>query len=168
MILKKAQRVRKSMKTRCRRNPVYSDVSICEEWLEDPQSFYKWYAEQPNAHLEDMQVDKDLLSPVNNNKVYSPETCCLIPRAINQLLVTGPVGSSGLPVGVSRNGKGYKAGYSAFGKKVQLPTRETPQEAREDYLKAKKAHVKYMVTESPYAALLAPKVVSAILAWDRF
>lgn len=67
MILKKAQRVRKSMKTRCRRNPVYSDVSICE-----------------------------------------------------------------------------------------------------DYLKAKKAHVKYMVTESPYAALLAPKVVSAILAWDRF
>ncbi|HET8689672.1 MAG TPA: hypothetical protein VFM18_23950, partial [Methanosarcina sp.] len=56
-------------------------VTVCDEWLVF-QNFARWYLEQysePNWH-----IDKDIL--VKGNKIYSPETCCIIPGELNTII----------------------------------------------------------------------------------
>ena len=66
--------------------PTYKDVTCCEEWLLY-ENFYEWLHSQENFKMwkeeKNFCVDKDILQP--NNKVYSPNTCCLIPKSLNSL-----------------------------------------------------------------------------------
>ena len=75
--------------------PSYVNCTVCEQWL-NFQNFAKWYESQ--VHSDNCQVDKDLLS--YGNKVYSPETCCLLPEKLNKLIIKQKVGKNGLPTGV--------------------------------------------------------------------
>lgn len=59
----------------------YEGTSICTEWLEDFQTFAKWYVLQP-GYAQGWDVDKDMLS---DSKHYSPSTCTLLPRSVNLL-----------------------------------------------------------------------------------
>lgn len=65
-------------------HPTYLEVTCIEDW-EDYQNFAKWWYSQPN-HDKGFELDKDLL--VIGNKLYSPETCCLLPAEINKTLNT--------------------------------------------------------------------------------
>ena len=71
----------KSLKT----SPTYKNCTVCEEW-HCFANFEKWfdenYYEIPN---ERVCLDKDIL--VKGNKIYSPETCCFVPKRINILFV---------------------------------------------------------------------------------
>ena len=61
----------------------YSDVTVCEEWL-NFTNFYYWHLENDYAlDGEDLQLDKDILIP--GNRVYSPEACLLVPASVNLL-----------------------------------------------------------------------------------
>jgi hypothetical protein len=61
----------------------YSDVTVCEEWW-NYQNFAKWYEEHKYDIKDDfLCIDKDILNP--KNRIYSPETCCLIPNSINEI-----------------------------------------------------------------------------------
>lgn len=66
--------------------PTYKDVTCCEEWFLF-ENFYEWLHSQENFNKwyqgERWAVDKDIL--VKGNKIYSPETCCLVPINVNQL-----------------------------------------------------------------------------------
>lgn len=66
-----------------KKHPSYADVTICEEWW-NYQNFAKWY-EEHKYEIEDdfLCIDKDLLNP--ESRIYSPETCCLIPNSINEI-----------------------------------------------------------------------------------
>lgn len=76
----------------------YRDCFVCEEW-KNFQIFAEWYDD--NYYLvpgELMQLDKDILQ--SNNKIYSPETCLIVPKRINQLFIgVNRVKSDGLPNG---------------------------------------------------------------------
>ena len=69
-------------------HPTYKGVTICKRWLifanflEDIKSL-KGYDKWVNDNT--YELDKDLLQQnvPNNEKVYSPETCCFIPRRDN-------------------------------------------------------------------------------------
>lgn len=64
----------------------YEDVSISKEWL-SYANFESWYGENIyKVENEKMCIDKDILSN-SNNKVYSKETCLIIPERINNLLI---------------------------------------------------------------------------------
>lgn len=66
----------KSLKKR----PTYAGCTVCEEWL-NYQNFAEWYVAN---YFEGCQLDKD--KKVKGNKVYSPDTCELIPAIENHEL----------------------------------------------------------------------------------
>lgn len=68
----------------------YNIASVCAEW-HCFNNFERWYNEEKELlmdslfiHPFDVCVDKDLFG--NNRKIYSSETCCILPRAINSCL----------------------------------------------------------------------------------
>ena len=63
------------------RQPTYKGCSVSEEWL--IFSVFKNWMETQN--WEGKQLDKDLL--FEGNKVYSPETCVFVTKAVNNFTV---------------------------------------------------------------------------------
>lgn len=64
-----------------KKGPSYSDISVCNEWFHY-SNFENWFLSQ-NYETD---LDKDLKYPVHN-KLYSPDTCLLIPKSVNGFLV---------------------------------------------------------------------------------
>lgn len=66
---------------------MYKDCEVCQEW-HNFQNFAEWwdkeYYEIPNAN---MSLDKDILE--KGNRLYSPETCCIVPLDLNVAFVWG-------------------------------------------------------------------------------
>lgn len=84
------------------KNPTYKDVTCCEEWLYYP-NFYKWIHSQENFEVfyfnnESLEIDKDILA--KGNKIYSPETCCLVPKRVNELFTKRNKSRGDFPIGV--------------------------------------------------------------------
>ncbi len=126
----------------------YRGTRMCQEWTEDPKSFIKWYLEHYyNVGEESMAVDKDLFG--NGQKLYSPETCCILPNGLNTMLsncvrhyhdATG----NGLPMCVHKNGCGKYYGIITFtgsDKKIKLSEWDTPEEAFAEYKRMKQADI---------------------------
>ena len=88
--------------------PTYKDVTCCEEWLYY-DSFYDWLHEQENFEMwynnEKWHLDKDIL--IKGNKIYSPETCCLVPENVNKLFLKDDASRGNLPIGITNDSKGY-------------------------------------------------------------
>ncbi len=82
-----------SMFSRCyskkmqKRTDAYIDCKVCDEWFKF-SSFKNWILSQ-KQHSEwlngktNFELDKDILCC--GNKIYSPETCVLVPHNINTL-----------------------------------------------------------------------------------
>lgn len=85
-----------------KRNPTYIGCSVCPEWL----YFSKFRLWMENQKWKGMELDKDLL--VKGNRVYGPDTCCFIPKAINGLFGSGGKKkiNSHLPEGVTLTANG--------------------------------------------------------------
>ena len=73
------------------------------EWLHNQENFNKWYSE------DKWDLDKDILK--KGNKIYSPETCCLVPHNVNSLFSKGDISLQNLPIGVFKRNDRY--GYQA-------------------------------------------------------
>ena len=86
-----------------KRQPTYIGCSVCPEW----RYFSKFRLWMENQKWEGLELDKDLL--VKGNQVYSPDTCCFIPKGINCIFCSGRKKKNNLPGGVRliSNGK-YK------------------------------------------------------------
>lgn len=84
----------------------YKGCSVCEEWL-CYQNFAKWWHENYYDCGEKLELDKDI--KVVNNKIYSPDTCLLVPHSINSLFCKSTKSRGKYPLGISR----YKNLYVA-------------------------------------------------------
>lgn len=97
----------KKEKKKC---PTYKDVVCCNEWLLF-ENFYEWLHSQSNFEKwlngKYWSIDKDIL--VKKNKIYSPNTCCLIPQNINKLFEKRDKFRGDLPIGVRKIGDRYEA-----------------------------------------------------------
>ena len=83
------------------KRPTYIDCYVCEEW-HNFQNFAEWFYENVyNCNNERMCLDKDILA--KGNKIYSPETCCLVPERINTLFTKCDNARGEYPVGVHHN-----------------------------------------------------------------
>lgn len=99
----------KGMLCRCyRKHKNYSGVTVCDEWLIF-SNFKSWMEKQD---WQGKELDKDLLMYQNN--IYSPDTCLLVDKEINQFLVTceGRRGQWYLGVDYSKKYKKYRARIS--------------------------------------------------------
>ena len=83
------------------KHPSYEDVTVCEEWW-CYQNFAKWYNEHVYTLYDDfLCIDKDILKP--DSRIYSPQTCCLIPNSINEVFKDfRNYKNDDLPIGVTR------------------------------------------------------------------
>lgn len=79
----------------------YIESSVCEEWLYYP-NFYEWLHSQENFDKwyngENWHIDKDIL--IKGNKLYSPDTCCLVPSNVNELFTKTDAFRGNTPIGV--------------------------------------------------------------------
>ena len=90
--------------------PTYQDATCCEEWL-NYENFYEWLCSQENFEvwkkLKWSAIDKDII--YKGNKIYSPETCFLVPVNVNNLFVKKDKNRGKLPIGVKKSGNKYEA-----------------------------------------------------------
>ena len=82
--------------------PSYIGCSVCDEW-KYYKNFYEWMHSQDNFEIleiigEKYHLDKDIL--VINNKIYSPDTCELVPHIVNTLFISCNSHRGKYPIGV--------------------------------------------------------------------
>jgi hypothetical protein len=141
------------------RKHTYDECIVNEEWFTFSE-FLKFYQEhyRPGFHL-----DKDIL--VAGNKIYSKDTCCFVPPAINGLIVN--IGSSG--VSFDKNKKKYRAGISIKGKQKNLGNYNTIEEAEGVYKIAKRKYVEDIATEyfdkGDISSAIADALKARVMDW---
>jgi hypothetical protein len=119
----------------------YIGCTVCERWW-NFQNFCYDYLIMVGSDLN-YHLDKDLL--FKGNKIYSPETCCLVPRQVNNVLEKCDANRGECCIGVNYYEdkiNPYKATCNVEGKQKYLGIYKTEQEARQVYKVAKEAEFK--------------------------
>lgn len=142
------------------KQPAYIPCGIDEEWL-NYANFKRFY----DANYRDgYHIDKDLL--VDGNKVYGPDTCVFIPKALNLALTSQRPSDKGLPTGVMANRGKYQVQLGICGDRVCLGSYVTVSEASKVYKASKEYYINALakayyevdaITEQTYNALLKYK-----------
>ena len=143
------------------RQPQYKGCIVCVEWL-DYSNFKIWY-DQHKIYGMALDLDKDIL--FKGNKVYSPETCCFVPHAINTLFLNCKKNRGDLPLGVhfdKSKGK-YRAEMSFMGEPIKLGTFDTAESAFARYKEYKEDFIQDMAEQ--YRDEIPNKVYEAMLEW---
>lgn len=140
------------------KNISYRSCSICKEW-HNFQNFAKWCND--NNLCNGMCVDKDIL--IKGNKIYSPDTCIVIPDEINSRTnYNTPIRKSlmGTEKIALKNGYKYIAKFQRDGKKIESKRFETELEAHKFWATSKKQHLmdvtepfRYAMTDKAYKAV---------------
>ena len=152
-----------NMYTRCynpnyhERSPQYKECAICDEWLDDKESFYEWVRENYyTVGDEQMDLDKDIL--VKGNKIYSPDTCIFTPHSINayfENLTREPIYRPTL--------NKYKMDIFLEGTNVNIGYYDTSDEAKKVYIKHKEAAI--LAKADLYKDRIPRKLYNAMVGW---
>lgn len=159
---------RSSYKTYHKSNPTYKDATLCDEWL-NFQNFAEWCDTQKTQSVIDntvelYELDKDIL--VRGNKLYSPDTCCFVPKEINSLLVKRNKMRGECLIGVSyhKKGKKFQAKVNRFGITEYLGLYSSEYEAFLVYKEAKESHIKNIA--ETWKDCIDYKVYQALLNYE--
>ena len=83
------------------REPTYNGCTVSSEWLYY-DNFYKWVTTQKNYQKwkngQRWSIDKDI--KYKGNKIYSSDTCFLVPQNVNGLFTNRKLHRGALPIGV--------------------------------------------------------------------
>ena len=134
------------------KEPSYENVTCCDKWMYY-ENFYEWLHSQENfkkwLNNNEWAIDKDIL--IKGNKIYSPETCCLVPINVNSLFTNRVNHRGGLPIGVSINkntGKYIAECSNQFiNKKIYLGSYLSPEKAFQVYKQYKEKIIKQVAEE---------------------
>ena len=146
-----------------KKEPTYESCTVCEEW-HNFQNFAKWFDENYYECGENLELDKDILN--KSNKIYSPETCVLVPTRINLLFTKRQKSRGEYPIGVSysKREKKYQSRCNVFSYDEKickfLGYYNTPEEAfykykefKEDYIKKVAEEYKDVIPQNLYNAM---------------
>ena len=174
----KEYRMWNSMLQRCfsieekKKKPNYINTDCCDEWLYYP-NFKKWMLSQENYKTlleldEEICLDKDIM--IKGNNIYSPQTCCLVPKNINSLFTKHTRGRGVCPIGVSyqkRIGKYIARCNDGFNHELHLGYYQNVNDAFNAYKEFKESVIKKIaqyeltkgtITKQCYDAMLKYKV----------
>lgn len=138
----------------------YNECTVCEDWL-IYDTFRDWFIPR---YKEGWELDKDWIG--GNNKVYSPQTCFVLPKELNLLIVNKRGKNNGLPVGVyyDKRPKRYYPVLCVNGRNViREGGFETPEEAFAIYKKYKESHIRAVVDK--YKDQLEPEVYNMLIKY---
>jgi hypothetical protein len=126
----------RSMKARCNspkcnayKNYGARGIKVCDEWMNDSSSFFKWAL--ANGYKEKLQIDR-----IDNNKGYSPENCRWVERHVNAQNKRPRKKKSNLPIGTfshHNRSKIYKCKISDKKKIIYLGAYKTKYESAKAY-----------------------------------
>ena len=148
----------------------YVDITCCDEWLLY-ENFYEWMHKQVNfnnwLYDDDWAIDKDIL--IKGNKIYSPETCLLVPRKVNNLFIKRANDRGSYPIGVTRYGNKFRARCDnpLLDKREHIGLYNTPEKAFYAYKEYKERIIKEVaqeeydkgnITQQCYEAMMNYKV----------
>ena len=158
----------KSMLCRCydekysNKYPTYKDCEVSDNFKYYPY-FKEWYFKQIGHDQESWELDKDIL--VKGNKVYSEDTCCFVPKDLNNLLTHRKKDKGLYPVGVSYKPRinRYIAQIRKFKKVIHLGYFSTPEEAFNAYKEAKEAYIKSLAEK--WKDKIDPRVYEALMKY---
>lgn len=134
----------------------YSDCTVCDEWLYF-KNFSEWIVALPQWKYDGWQLDKD----ISCGRIYSPETCFLVPASINALLKRSKV--TDLPRGVRKIGNRYQARFGAWGLKGDQIF-DNLEEARNFYIHGMRQLLDSRIEE--YKDRLDPKCIELLLNFN--
>lgn len=146
----------------------YESCYVSDEFLHF-KKFREWCDKQIGFNAKDNKgkafaLDKDIL--IKGNLLYSKDTCCFIPREINNLLLTTRKLRGDLPIGVQRTKTKtvkFIAVLSKYGMQRQLGTYNTPEEAFYAYKQAKEAYIKEVANK--WKGQIDPRAYDALMKW---
>ena len=145
--------------TRSEKYDAYYDIcTVCQEWL-CYQNFAEWFEQNKYECEGRLHLDKDILYP--GNKVYSPDTCLLVPQRIN-MIFTNKNNKRGLPNGIVKVEDGYSARYNL----VELGIHNSIEEAHKVYALAKEQHIKQVADE--YKEIIPENVYDALYKYKVY
>ena len=141
--------------------PTYIGCSVSDNF-KYYHLFHAWCQTQAGFGKEGYHLDKDLL--IKGNKVYSEDTCLFIPKELNALLTKRTLDRGLLPIGVTKNGKGFKAMCKIYGKYKSLGTFDTPELAFQAYKTFKEAHIKELAEK--YKDTIDQRAYQALMNYE--
>lgn len=150
------------------KHPTYKECKCYKEWLLYDK-FYEWLHSQENfknwIEEDRSALDKDIL--VKGNKIYSPETCCLVTHNINALFTKRDSLRGDLPIGVSRHNEKYRAQFSIDGQHIAFPVRINPDDCFYlDYKPTKEAYIKQIAQEEYKKGNITRQCYEAMMKYE--
>lgn len=144
------------------KQPSYIGCSIDENW-HDYQNFAEWFYSHKYSDLG-YHLDKDLLIP--DNRIYSPDRCCFVPRQLNNLTIDRKGDRGDLPQGVTwHKGSGvYHSRISVNGKRKHLGHYDNIEDAYQMYVVGKEKYIKHMAKN--WQDRIADDVFQALMNWS--
>ena len=147
----------------------YKNVTVCDEWR-NFQIFAQWYYDYINKLNPKYKydLDKDILQWGYESKIYSPNTACLVPREINNDLISSwySHNNGNLPVGVSFSGYKFSAVFRVKKDVRYLGVYDTPEDAFAAYKKAKEDYIKERALFYLNEGAILPYVYDALCKID--
>ena len=150
----------------------YDKSIMCQEWLDNPRAFVKWYLEHYyEVDGGEMDVDKDLFG--DGSGMYCPNFCCILPKGLNTMLANskkhykeGETPENVLPLGVRYNSKTNKyygeIQFTGTGeRRIQLSDWNTAEEAFAEYKIMKQADICKVTAE--YKEYIPDYIYNALL-----
>lgn len=137
-------------------------MNRCEEW-HSYSNFEIWF----NSHLQGndpVELDKDIL--YKGNKVYSAETCCLVPHYVNTLFLACNSNRGDLPIGVwyDKEKSRYRANMSCDGESQKLGSFKTAEEAFKKFKDYKENLIKEVAEQ--YKNRIRKCVYDTMMNWE--
>ena len=149
--------------------PTYKNITCCEEWLLY-ENFYEWLHSQDNFNKwldsDGWAIDKDIL--IKGNKIYSHNTCCLVPKNVNNLFIKSQNVRGEYPIGVGKQYKNFtaKCQNPFTGKTEPLGTFNTPEQAFLAYKSAKESYIKQVAQEEYFKGNITKKCYDAMMNYE--
>ena len=140
----------------------YKGCIICNEWLTFSR-FKRWFESPENGYQDGYHIDKDIL--VKGNKIYSPNTCCFVPRSINSLITNRRNYRGKYPIGVTIQPNGRflaRIGES----RQRIGIYDTPLEAFNAYKNAKERHIRNVAEKYFQEGKITEKVYNALMKYE--
>ena len=151
------------------KHPTYKDTTCCDDWLLY-ENFYEWLHKQENfdkwLNGKRWSIDKDII--IKGNKIYSPDTCLLVPHNVNSLFTKGDAMRNDLSIGVAKCSDGYMAHcHNTFKSKKSeyIGIYSTPKQAFQAYKKYKENIIKQIAQEEYNKGNIIEKCYDAMMEY---
>ena len=159
----------RSMLRRCydekytNKNSTYKGCTVAEGWRY-LSNFKEWCNNQIGFGNDGWQLDKDIL--VKGNKIYSEDTCCFVPREVNNLFIKRYTNRGAYPIGVSyhKSSRKFASAISTDGLQRSLGLFNNQEEAFLVYKEAKELHIKKVADK--WKDQIDPRVYEALMNYQ--